>query len=99
MLTETGNPTPQGIVARFAELPSYLPPHVMRFDEGEHVLGSLLSGNVIAIEGRWWDVLGCTSVNGWVTVDTPGPRLTAHESTPVHLAWREPVSEPVASRF
>lgn len=92
------NPTPNGMVARFAELPPYLPRNVHRFDDGPLVLANLLSGHVIAIDERWWDVLGCTSVNGWVTVDTAGPKPTAHESTPVHLAWREPVREPVATR-
>jgi hypothetical protein len=98
MLRETENPTPNGILARFTELPPYLPRGLYEFDEPQ-TLGDLASGHAIAIDGRWWDVLGCTSVNQWVSIDTPGPRLTAHESTPAHLAWREPVSEPVASRF
>ncbi len=98
MLRETGNPTSQGIVARFTALPSYLPRGVHRFDTDEPLtLGNLVSGHVLAIDGRWWDVLGCTSVNRWVSMDTTGPKLTAHEGTPVHLAWREPVSEPVAA--
>jgi hypothetical protein len=98
MLRETRNPTPQGIVARFAALPSYLPRGFHRFDTDEPLtLGSLVSGHVIAIDARWWDVLGCTSVNRWVSMDTTGPKLTAHESTPVHLVWREPVSESLAA--
>ena len=90
--------TPHGTVARFTALPSYLPRGMHRFDTNELLtLGSLISGHVVAIDGRWWDVLGCTSVNGWVSMDTTGPRLTAHESTPVHLAWREPVGESVVA--
>jgi hypothetical protein len=96
--TTPNRPTPNGMAARFAESPSYLPPRVHRFDDGEPLtLENLVSGHVIAIDGRWWDVLGCTSVNRWVSVDTTGPKLTAHESTPVHLAWREPDREPVAT--
>jgi hypothetical protein len=60
-------------------------------------LENLVTGHIIAIDDRWWDVLGCTSVNGWVTVDTLGPKLTAHQGTPVHLAWREPDPGLVAS--
>jgi hypothetical protein len=97
--TLTENPTPNGVIARFAELPPYLQPRVYRFEDGAHTLENLVSGHVIAIDGRWWDVLGCTSVNRWVSVDTTGPKLTAHETTPVHLAWREPDREPVATRI
>jgi hypothetical protein len=97
---ERQNPTPpRGIVARFAVQPPYLPRDIHRFDASEPLtLENLISGHAIAIDGRWWDVLGCTSVNGWVSMHTTGPKLTAHESTPVHLAWREPASEPVATR-
>ena len=94
----TDNPTPHGVAARFATLPPYLPRNVHRFEDGGLALENIVSGHLIAIDGRWWDVLGCTSVNGWVSVDTAGPKLTAHERTPVHLAWREPVGEPVAAR-
>lgn len=97
MPQESDNPTLQEITARFAVLPSYMPRNVHRFDDGRHILENLVSGHVIAIDGRWWDVLGCTSVNGWVTVDTAGPKPTAHESTRVHLAWREPARESVAA--
>ncbi|MBS2549646.1 hypothetical protein KGQ19_22540 [Catenulispora sp. NL8] len=96
MLQETENPTPHGILARFTELPPYLPRGLYEFDDPQ-TLGDLASGQAIAIDRRWYDVLGCTSVNGWVSVDTTGPKLTAHETTPVHLAWREPDREPVAT--
>jgi transposase InsO family protein len=95
---EKYNPTPQRVTARFAALPAYLPRNVHRFDDSEALtLENLISGHVIAIDGRWWDVLGCTSANRWVSVDTTGPKMTAHETTPVYLARREPVSEPVAT--
>jgi hypothetical protein len=94
---ETQNPTPRRVLVLFAEEPSYLPVRTARLPGGL-TLGEVTSGDLIGVEGRWYPVLGCTSVNGWVTVDRSGAtNVTAHESTPVHLARREPASEPVAS--
>jgi hypothetical protein len=88
------NTTPRML---FAEEPSYLPLHTQRLPDGL-TLGNVTSGDLIAYDGRWYPVLGCTSVNGWVTVDRSGAtKLTAPESTPVYLARREPVREPAAA--
>jgi hypothetical protein len=96
--TTPNNPTPPGIVARFAELPSYLPPRVVRLPDGLK-LGNIDSGDLIAVNGRWTTVLRCSLVNHWVTLhlDMVGQRpLTAHESTSVHLARRERSRVPAA---
>jgi hypothetical protein len=61
-------------------------------------LAAVMSGDLIAVDGRWFTVVGCVSVNGWVTVERAGgPKVTAHESAPVHLARRESAYEPVAT--
>jgi hypothetical protein len=92
------NPTPRRVLVLFAEEPSYLPVRTIRLPDGL-TLGEVTSGDLIGVEGRWYPVLGCTSVNGWVTVDRSGAtNVTAHESTPVYLARREADREPVATR-
>ncbi|GAA2061046.1 hypothetical protein GCM10009839_84950 [Catenulispora yoronensis] len=83
-----GSPTPLRVLSRLAVLPSYPPPKAQPLGDGIR-LKNLISGDMIAIDGRWWDVLRCTSMNRWVTVQTPGPKITAHEASLVHLARKE----------
>lgn len=92
----TPNPTPARVLAQLATLPDFIPVRHDRLPE-ELDLGAVISGDLIALNGRWTQVLGCTCVNGWVTVETPQgtPNITAHESTRAHFArkWREPAGE------
>lgn len=57
-------------------------------DGGDITVGLLNSGDAIGIDGRWCPVVGCTSVNGWVTVETAYgyPGVTAFMDVPIHLA-------------
>src|SRR5258708_6202701 len=76
--------------AALAELPAYLPPRAVRQPNGL-TLGDVDKGDLIAVEGRWATILGCTCVNGWVTLrlNTDRGQLTAHKSKPVHLARKD----------
>jgi hypothetical protein len=81
--------SPRGALARLAAEPAYLLPRTARLPRGLR-LGEVVSGDLIAVNGRWTVIRGCTSVNGWVTLDLgPVPGLTAHETADVHSARRE----------
>ncbi|WP_194925599.1 hypothetical protein [Catenulispora pinisilvae] len=81
-------PTPIRILAQLNQDPG---PGPVGFTvmTGEDVTMSLLnSGDAIGIDGRWCPVVGCTSINGWVTVETAYgyPVVTAFMDARVHLA-------------
>jgi hypothetical protein len=87
----TENATPTDAASRLAELPSYLLPHTKRLPDGLQ-LGNVTTGDLIAVSGRWVAIVGCTLVNGWVTVrvsDLNVAAIVAKATTPVHLARKE----------
>ncbi len=56
----------------------------------EAILGNLLSGDAIGIDGRWCNVERCTSVNEWVSVKTADycPNAEGFSDVPIFLARR-----------
>lgn len=85
------DPTPNQAAQFLAELPSYLPPRHERLPDGM-TLGDAITGDLIAVCGRWLRITNSTCVNGWVTVRLDSPDmegLSASEATPVHLTRKE----------
>lgn len=81
-------PTPARILAQLNEDPGP-PPVGFTVMTGDDVILSLVNrGDVIGIDGRWCPVVGCMSVNGWVSVETAYgyPGVTAYMDARVHLA-------------
>lgn len=82
--------TPPHIVARLVTDPGCPPVgFVIMTGDGTN-MGSIESGDVMGIDGRWCLVLGCVSLNGHVSVETPFgyPEITAHWDVSIHLARR-----------
>jgi len=81
-------PTPAGLVARLARDPGAPPVGLTVFPDA--TLGSLITGDAIGIDGRWYSVQRCTSVNGWVSAETPPycPPAEGYCDVPIHLARR-----------
>ena len=63
-------PTPARIVAQLAPDPGEVPEGYTVITGEDVTLGLIKSGDWLGIDGRWCLVVGCTSVNGWVTVET-----------------------------
>lgn len=81
-------PTPVHILAQLHQDPGP-PPVGFTVMTGEDIaMGLLNSGDAIGIDGRWCPVVGCTSINGWVTVETAYgyPGVTAFMDVRIHLA-------------
>ena len=81
-------PTPARILARLGQDPGPAPARFTVISGEGVTLGLLNSGDAIGIDGRWCPVKGCTSINGWVTVDTAFgyPVVMAYTDVQVHLA-------------
>lgn len=83
------NVTPQGTIARLAVRPQYRPPLVTdEYDlpEGPTAIGLVRRGCYIAVDGRWYSVLGCTQKDDKVQVHTFLLMIEAHQETPCYLA-------------
>jgi hypothetical protein len=80
--------TPPHIVARLATDPGAPPVGFVTMTGDGTNMGSVDSGDVMAIDGRWCPVVGCVSLNGHVSVETPFgyPGITAYWDLPIHLA-------------
>jgi len=82
--------TPAGIVAQLVPDPGEAPEGCTRLIGDDVTIGLLVSGDWLGIDGRWCLVVGCTSVNSWVSVDTayghPSLPGAAYMDVGVHLA-------------
>lgn len=85
VLDEARNPvgvqskTPVRILSQLLQNPGP-PPVGFTVLDGEDITISVLNrGDALGIDGRWCPVVSCTSVNGWVSVETPEgyPALSA----------------------
>lgn len=81
-------PTPIRILAQLGQDPGPVPLGFTVMTGADVTIGLLNSGDATGIDGRWCPVQGCTSINGWVTVETAHgyPGVTAYMDAPVHLA-------------
>ncbi|WP_194893485.1 hypothetical protein [Catenulispora pinisilvae] len=81
-------PTPVRILAQLTRDPGPGPVGFTVMSGEDVTIGLLNSGDAIGIDGRWCPVVGCTSVNGWVTVETAFgyPVVTAFMDAPILLA-------------
>ncbi|MBS2554378.1 hypothetical protein KGQ19_46735 [Catenulispora sp. NL8] len=81
-------PTPVRVLAQLAQDPGPEPVGFTVLTGEDTTMGLLNSGDAIGIDGRWCPVMRCTSVNGWVTVDTAYgyPVVTAFMDARIHLA-------------
>lgn len=84
----SNGPTPVRILSQLVQDPGAAPFGFTVMAGEDITMGLLNSGDRIGIDGRWCPVVGCTSVNGWVTVETAFgyPSLTAFMDVRIHLA-------------
>jgi len=89
-LAGSAGPTPARILARLAPDPGEVPEGYTPLIGDDVTIGLLLTGDWLGIDGRWCLVVGCTSVNGWVSVDTahghPSLPGAVYLDASVHLA-------------
>lgn len=82
--------TPARIIAQLAPDPDEAPEGYTPLIGDDVTIGLLLTGDWLGIDGRWCLVVGCTSVNGWVSVDTahghPSLPGAVYRDASVHLA-------------
>lgn len=80
--------TPVRILAQLARDPGAGPVGFTVITGEGVTMGLLNSGDALGIDGRWCPVVGCTEVNGWVTVETAYgyPTVTAFRDASIHLA-------------
>jgi hypothetical protein len=82
--------TPPHIAARLVTDPGVPPTGFVTMTGDGTNMGSINSGDVMGIDGRWCPIVGCVSVNGHVSVETAFgyPAITAYWDLPIHLARR-----------
>ena len=82
--------TPARIIAQLVPDPGAPPVGYTLMTGGDVTLGLVATGDWLGIDGRWCLVIGRTSVNGWVTVQTahghPSIRGAGYMDVRVHLA-------------